>query len=151
VGGRIQRVLIAAIVLGMLGTACGDNGEDPPSPDGQTTQPEPEAPSVIDEGELATCLEDAGLEVVTTGDLPILGGVSAIGLRLSQGANIGPGDLSGALFVHASEADALAAEDIGIAYAVITHVRNVLIVFDPAPTDDERETVLGCASGGTLG
>jgi hypothetical protein len=139
----------------MFGTACGDDGGEPSppdqeSPDGETAQPEPET-SVIDEDELAICLEDAGLEVVTTGDLPLLGGVQAIGLRLSQGANIGPGDLSGALFVHASEADALAAEDIGVAYAVITHVRNVLIVFDPRPTDDERETVLACASGGTLG
>jgi hypothetical protein len=149
VNGRFQRVLLTTFAFVTLGAACGGNGVEP-SPAEGSPEPETEGTSVVAEAELTTCLQDAGLDVVTTGDLPILGGVSAIGLRLSQGANIGPGDLSGALFVHASEADALAAEDIGIAYAVITHVRNVLIVFDPMPTDEERETVLACASGGTL-
>jgi hypothetical protein len=91
-----------------------------------------------------SCLTAAGLEVVASGNLPIIQRSKAVGVRLPGGGNVMPGNLSAAIFWYGSAAKAERMhESVKFDYTVL-RVDKIVAIFDPAPSADAQTKILSC-------
>jgi len=98
------------------------------------------------------CLEKSGFEVVTSGDLPMVEGSTALGVRIKgQRGKITPGDLSVAIFWYDSAAKAtrIANSNPGRFPTVSADSRSKIVVaYDPnGPSVDLQNLITACTEG----
>jgi hypothetical protein len=103
------------------------------------------AASDIDRDDIIACLSDAGLDPQDTGRMVIgssSGSTEAIGVQLDSGkVVIWPPTKNG----DASYPESKMQEEVG-GTGVVTEVGVTVIGFENPPTDEDRETIEGCAS-----
>lgn len=162
----VRTMCALASVLSLLIAACGSDESSPfstqSSPQSTSTTMAPATTSTAAETtstaaseavrsreDVLTCLQSAGLEVVTGADVPRVSGVDAIGVLSSTGeGNIMPGTLAAAVFVFSSVDEADGAKDSLLFFAEMHVGDNVVVVFDPPPASAFLESVNVCAFGG---
>lgn len=125
----------------MVLAGCGGDGSDTSS---EKPADKPSAQG-LDRASLAQCLDEAGVEVRTTGKLPIMASVKGIGIRLDDSRPLQPGDLSAAVFVldsrQAAQDNAESLE--GFAGEVST-VGRVVVMWGNAPDRETLSAVRTC-------
>lgn len=130
-------LIVAGIVLAL--SACGgandESTEGATIPTGTTSTQESSSAGATDPASVQSCIEEGGYEVVASGDLPIIEGSKAVGVRIPSGANIMPGKLSAAIFWYASSAEAEAMHDnVAATFRAISRVDKIVAVYDPMPS-----------------
>jgi hypothetical protein len=143
-GVRSSRtLLLIALVSAAALVGCGGNGQTAaPSPT-PATSPSPTGGGLADRASVEACLEDAGLDLAE-GDTPLLSGVNAIGVVTPGGGGIEPGDVSAAVFVFPSAADAESeVESLQRFAGDVTQEGNIVVLWGDISAD-ARASVEGC-------
>ncbi|MDP8957535.1 MAG: hypothetical protein M3N24_11405 [Actinomycetota bacterium] len=142
-GVRSRWALPLALVAAAGLVACGGNGATTaPSPTAATS-PSPAGGGVTDRASVEACLEDAGLDLAE-GDTPLVSGVNAIGVITPEGGGLEPGDVSAAVFVFPSVADAQSEVESLEGFAGdVTQEGNIVVMWADISAD-ARASVEGC-------
>ncbi|MGA9761570.1 MAG: hypothetical protein WBQ14_04025 [Gaiellaceae bacterium] len=144
-----RKALVSWIVLVAVSltlSACGgSSAKEQTTPAAATNKTSSGAKDISPAG-VQSCLTAAGLEVVASGDLPIIQRSKAVGVRLPGGGKIKPGNLSAAIFWYGSAAEAERMhESVKFKFTVL-RVDEIVAIFDPVPSADAQTKILGCIS-----
>ena len=140
-GWKICTIAVVALTL----SACGGSSAkrqttSAAETNGQTTS----GAKDISPAGVQSCLTAAGLNVIASGNLPIIQRSKAVGVRLPGGGKIKPGNLSAAIFWYGSPAKAERMhESVKFQYTVL-RVDKIVAIFDPAPSADTQTKILSC-------
>lgn|GEM_PF-1697166 len=119
--------------LSLALTACGGSSSNNAEPTTNTIVVPPLG--ATDRVSVQKCLEKSGFEVVASGDLPMVEGSKALGVRIKgQRGKITPGDLSVAIFWYDSvaKANSMVNSNPGRFPMVTTESRSKIVVaYDP--------------------
>jgi hypothetical protein len=144
-----RKALIIGIVLvatSLALSACGGAAKAKQAGTG-TTQTTSTGPDLSPAG-VQKCLAAAGYEVVASGNLPVIQGSKAIGVRLPGGGKVMPGNLSAAVFWYATATKAQSMQkSVQFRFKAELRVDKIAAVFDPAPSGDTQTKFLHCMSG----
>jgi hypothetical protein len=154
---RRMGFMAAFAMLALVAAACGGGGGKTTQSPG-TTRPStqatsqasapPQAIGFVSRSDVEACLTAAGLKVAT-GDTPLISGAQGIGINPGEGSLM-PGNVTGAVFVYSSDAEATsaAAALAGFAVSDVVHEGNILVVYANPPTADDRSAIERCTSEG---
>ena len=148
-GRKASTTWIVLVAASLTLSACGGTAkkEQAATKTTQTTQTTSTATDLSPSG-VERCVAAAGLEVVASGDLPMIQRSKAVGVRVPGGANIMPGNLSAAIFWYGSAAKALKMhESVKFRFKAVLRVDRIVAVFDPAPSGDTQTKILQCITG----
>lgn len=139
--GALWVGLLVAAPLVLTGCGSGGEGAEEGSP-----EPEAEPTETTDaRAAMAECLDDAGVETVTTGDLPIVASAEGIGILLPGPRNLEPGPVSAAVFVYDTDAEAQEAVDSLAGFAgAATAVGNVAVMWGGEADPETLDAISGC-------
>lgn len=138
----LRQLLLAFAAAAALGACGGDGATTAPSPTAATA-PSPTGGGLADRASVEACLENAGLDLAE-GDTPRVSSVDAIGVITPGGGGIEPGDVSAAVFVFPSVADAESeAESLQGFAGDVTQEGNIVVIWADISAD-ARASVEGC-------
>jgi hypothetical protein len=136
----------ALVALCLLLAACGGGSGSKQGATGADTSAA--SSGGTDPASVQSCLEAAGFELVTSGNLPIIEGSKALGVRLPGGGNLEPGHLSAALFWYATVAEATkAAKEFVTSFPAISRLDKIVVFYNPAPDPAAQTKIDNCAAG----
>ena len=145
-GRKVSTTWIVPVATSLTLSACGGAAKKEQAAT-KTTQTTSTATDLSPSG-VERCVAAAGLEVVASGDLPMIQRSKAVGVRVPGGGNIMPGNLSAAIFWYGSAAKALKMhESVKFRFKAVLRVDRIVAVFDPAPSGDTQTKILHCITG----
>lgn len=145
-GWRIAPVIVVALAVAACGSSAKKQGAATQATT-QTTASTSTATDITPAG-VERCLTQAGLEVVSSGDTPIIAGSKAVGVRLPNGAKIMPGNLSAAIFWFGTGAQATAMwKGSSRKFSAAIQIDKIVVVYNPMPPAEAQSKIEACIQG----